>query len=111
MVGLSGAAGALLVAFSFYSMRVIGEISVDGDRNMLKISRLNFFGSRTSDYVAVDALVPWTDLNTDISDSFQELALAQYEDQVLKKPYLYSLSNCKIYDRNLFTQMIGVPLN
>ena len=75
----------------------------------MKISHLNFFGRRRSIYIAVEDVIPWTDVNDDLASTFQEMPVLGHNDRV-GKPYLYSLNRCYIYDKDLLVKILGVPL-
>ena len=109
--GLTGCVGTSVafILFSYFSMRVVGQLAINESENAIRISRLTFYGSRVEDYFNVDDILPWTDMSmdNDIRKVFQRLYLQSEKGRV--STYLYSLKYGRLSNKHLFYGVLGLP--
>ena len=98
----------VLVVFSYFSTRLLGQLSVSPCKSKVRISRLNFYGSRKEDIYQANKVVPWTDVSNDLSKKIQKLYVIDDNDE--EEAYLYTLKHSDVKDRELLCDILGIPL-
>ena len=110
LLALAGCVGTsiVFVIFSYFSTRLLGQLSVSPCKSKIRISRLNFYGSRKEDIFEASKVVPWTDSSNDLSKRIQTLYVIDDKDK--EKAYLYTLKHSNVKDRELLCDILGIPL-
>ena len=110
LLAFAGCVGTsiVLVIFSYFSTRFLGQLSVSPCKSKIRISRLNFYGSRKEDIYLANKVVPWTDVSNDLSKRIQRLYVIDDDDK--ERAYLYTLKHSNVKDRELFCDILGIPL-
>ena len=110
LMAFAGCVGTsiVLVIFSYFSTRLLGQLSVSPCKSTIRISRLNFYGSRKEDIYQANKVVPWTDGSNDLSKRIQKLYVIDDNDK--ERAYLYTLKHSDIKDRELLCEILGIPL-
>ena len=103
---IAGAAGttAGLVALSYFFRRVVGELSIDENKQMVTISSLAFWGNRRNRTFPLTSLVPLSDSGIDLKNTFHRVELYGSKDV-----YLLNLRHCKIF-HEMFFSVTGLPM-
>lgn len=106
---IGGCIGTSLVfiVFSYFATRITGQLAVDKKQQQLRISRLNFYGTRCNDIISLDNVIPWADVSTDedLQKTFQRLYLHDGDKEYV---YLYSLKYGQLVDSEMFEKIIGI---
>ena len=110
LLAFAGCVGTsiVFVIFSYFSTRLLGQLSVSPCKSKIRISRLNFYGSRKEDIYQASKVVPWTDSSNDLSKRIQTLYVIDDKDK--EKAYLYTLKHSNVKDRELLCDILGIPL-
>ena len=100
--------GVLFIVFSYFATKVVGQLAVNQTDDVIRISRLTFYGRRTEDFAEVNKIIPMADLMevNDLEKVFQKLCIKQ--GNKLDR-YLYSLKYGKLVDGERFCRLLGVP--
>ena len=106
-VGGSLGTSFVFLIFSYFATRVIGELAVNVEENLIEVSRLTFNGKRAKDVHNLDCVVPYSD-NHDINSfekggPFQKLYIEN--DDGLEHCYLFS-TKLGLYKKDLFDKFI-----
>ena len=105
-VGGSLGTSIVFLVFSYFVTRVIGELAVNTEENLIEISRLTFNGGRTKDTYSLDCVVPFSD-NHDVSHLnkgfFQKLYIEENDGS--EHCYLFS-TKFGLYKSDLFDKYI-----
>lgn len=98
----------VFIVFSYFATKVIGQLAVNKQLSKVRVSRLNFYGSRCEDFISREAIIPWSDVSTpeDLSKMFQRLDV---EKESKERVYLYTLKYGRVSDTTKFEQILGVP--
>ena len=70
-------AGVMLYVMSYYMRRLIGMMSLSDCGKIVRVSHLTFWGKRNDVYIAVDKLVPLSELPEKLTDVY--IALRRYD--------------------------------
>lgn len=106
-VGGSLGTSIVFLIFSYFTTRVIGEMAVNVEENLIQISRLAFNGGRVKDVYSLDCVIPYSD-NHDISSfnkggPFQKLYIENNDGS--EYCYLFS-TKLGFYKKDLFDKFI-----
>ena len=106
-VGGSLGTSLVFLVFSYFTTRVIGELAVNMEENMIQISRLTFNGRRAKDVYNLDCVVPYSDNHNvssfDKGGPFQKLYIENEDGS--EHCYLFS-TKLGLYKKDLFDKFI-----
>lgn len=110
---IGGCAGTSVVflIFSYFSTKVVGQMYINNTETAIRLSTLNFYGSRIEITYECSHLIPWSDESSEenLKNIFQRLYI---EDKNGKRwNYIYSLRHGKLYNKELFCNVLGIPLD
>eukprot|EP00111_Clytia_hemisphaerica_P022980 TCONS_00067624-protein len=97
----------VFIVFSYFATKVIGEMKVNFNENLVKISRLTFNGSRKEDVFDLDSIVPFSDNHEGVDLQASHFNRLYIEDERLSECYFFSLKHGLIKD-DLFHECVGI---
>jgi len=92
----------ILIGFTRYFNKMIGVISYDGDRELLRFGYLGFWGGRKNLIVPLGDVLPLTN-NYDVNTAPQIVTLELGKKRFL----LLNLRNCEIVDEEIAKEIFG----
>lgn len=98
----------VFILFSYFSTKIIGQLSINEAEHQVRLSRLNFYGTRCEDFISTEDLVPWVDVASaeDLNKVFQKLYVEQGEAEHV---YIYTLKYGQISEKSQFLELLGLP--
>lgn len=107
-VGGSFGTSIVFLVFSYFTTKVIGELAVNPNENLVKISRLTFNGRRAKDIYDLDDVIPFSD-NYDSSDLEKNLFHKMYIEDRKGSEHCYLFSKrLGVYKNDLFDRYFGI---
>ena len=100
----------ILIALSYLSTRVVGLLSYNELEQTVKVSRLSFLGSKIEERFSVNNIIPWEDDNMTVDTKKAIQRLYIYSGGEKPEIFLYSLKHGAFMDRELFANILGIPL-
>lgn len=93
----------IMIVFTRYFNKIIGVISINESRNILRIGHLSYWGTRNNKYIPIEDIIPLTESSENPSHSL--LKLKRYSSN--KNYFLLSMSNTEIIDAKTSKQIFG----
>ena len=93
----------MLFVVSGLTQRVVGVLSFNEKQDIVRISHLNFFGSRSETFVDVRKVVPLSELPDDPSDLYVRLIV-----EGAKEPFYVSIRYARDIKKEPFQKLLGI---
>ncbi|KAF5402013.1 Transmembrane protein [Paragonimus heterotremus] len=103
-----------LAAFSYFSTKLIGVVSVHRPSGLIRLGHLNFWGRRANTMVHLENLVPPTDFADNPEDNqtvrvgiLKDIPSSGKQSNRIERAFFLTRLRAEIVDREQFSKILG----